>query len=105
MAWEQSLEASAFSGGVFTRYISRMFKSGVLTQGELTVSEEGVPQGSICSPVLANIYAHYVIDTWIEEMVKPASKGSVALFRYADDGVICSANNVPVVGHDDIGNG
>jgi len=66
-----------------------MFKSGVLTNGELKVSEEGVPQGSICSPVLANIFAHYAIDIWIEEMVKPACKGSVTLFRYADDGVIC----------------
>jgi group II intron reverse transcriptase/maturase len=73
----------------FMRYINRMFKSGVLTKGELTVNEEGVPQGSICSPVLANIFAHYAIDTWIEEMVKPACKGTVALFRYADDGVIC----------------
>lgn len=71
------------------RYISRMFKSGVLTKGELTMSEEGVPQGSICSPVLSNIFAHYAIDTWIEEMVKPACKGSVALVRYADDAVIC----------------
>lgn len=73
----------------FMRYINRMFKSGVLTKGELTMSEEGVPQGSICSPVLANIFAHYALDTWIEEMVKPACKGTVALFRYADDGVIC----------------
>lgn len=73
----------------FMRYISRMFKSGILTKGELTVSEEGVPQGSICSPVLANIFAHYALDVWIEEMVKPACKGTVALFRYADDGVIC----------------
>lgn len=73
----------------FMRYINRMFKSGILTKGELTMSEEGVPQGSICSPVLANIFAHYALDVWIEEMVKPNCKGSVALFRYADDGVIC----------------
>lgn len=73
----------------FMRYISRMFKSGVLTKGDLKVSEEGVPQGSICSPVLANIFAHYAIDIWIEEMVKPACKGTISLFRYADDGVIC----------------
>jgi group II intron reverse transcriptase/maturase len=73
----------------FIRYINRMFKSGVLTEGELTISEDGVPQGSICSPILANIFAHYAIDTWIEEMVKPACKGTVGLFRYADDAVIC----------------
>lgn len=73
----------------FMRYINRMFKSGVLTKDECTVSEEGVPQGSICSPVLANIFAHHAIDIWIEEMVKLACKGTVELFRYADDGVIC----------------
>jgi RNA-directed DNA polymerase len=73
----------------FMRYINRMFKSGVLTDGELKVSEEGVPQGSICSPILSNIFAHYAIDTWVVEMVKPACKGTVALFRYADDAVIC----------------
>jgi RNA-directed DNA polymerase len=71
------------------RYISRMFKSGVLTEGELKVSEEGAVQGSCCSPILANIYAHYVIDVWIEEMVKPNCKGTVELTRYADDAVIC----------------
>ncbi len=73
----------------FMRYINRMFKSGVLTEGELKVSEEGVVQGSICSPILANIYAHYVIDVWIEEMVKPICKGTVELTRYGDDAVIC----------------
>ena len=71
------------------RYINRMFKSGILKEGELKMSEEGVPQGSICSPVLSNIFAHYAIDIWVEEMVKPACKGTVELFRYADDSVIC----------------
>jgi len=73
----------------FMRYINRMFKAGVLAEGELRMSEEGVPQGSVCSPILSNIFAHYAIDTWIEEMVKPACRGTVGLFRYADDAVIC----------------
>jgi RNA-directed DNA polymerase len=71
------------------RYIIRMFKSGLLKQGELEISEEGVVQGSICSPTMANILAHYVIDEWIENMVKPRCAGTVRLFRYCDDLVIC----------------
>lgn len=73
----------------FMRYINRMFKAGVLSAGDLIMSDEGVPQGSICSPVLANVFAHYAIDMWIEEMVKPNCKGKVKLFRYADDAIIC----------------
>jgi group II intron reverse transcriptase/maturase len=73
----------------FMRYIIRMFKAGVLAKDELKISREGVPQGSICSPILANIYAHYVIDVWIEEMVKPHCKGKIGYFRYADDLIIC----------------
>ena len=71
------------------RYIHRMFKAGVLAEGEVTYSDEGVPQGSICSPVFANLFAHHVIDTWIEDVVQPHCAGRVALFRYADDMVIC----------------
>lgn len=78
----------------FMRYISRMFKAGVLSKGDLRMSDEGVPQGSCCSPVLANIFAHYVIDLWIEEVVKPRCKGEVRLFRYADDGIICCQYDV-----------
>ena len=74
----------------FLRYVTRMLKSGVLTEGELTASEEGVPQGSICSPILANIFAHYVIDEWFCAVVKKHCRGKVELFRYTDDIVICS---------------
>ena len=69
----------------FLRYVSRMFKAGVLWEGELATSEEGVPQGSICSPILANVFAHYVIDEWFENVVKQHCAGKVELYRYADD--------------------
>jgi group II intron reverse transcriptase/maturase len=73
----------------FLRYIVRMFKAGILADGELRVSEEGVVQGSIASPILSNIFAHVVIDEWFEEVVKKHCKGTISLFRYCDDAVIC----------------
>jgi len=75
------------------RYLVRMFKSGILTDGELTISEEGVVQGSVCSPVIANIFAHEVIDDWMENTVKAHCKGEVKMVRYADDIVICCQYN------------
>lgn len=73
----------------FMRYISRMLKAGILAEGELSVSDEGVPQGSCCSPIFSNIVAHHVIDEWLEDTVKPLMKGTIKAFRYADDLVIC----------------
>ena len=75
------------------RYLIRMFKSGILIDGELSVSDEGVTQGSVCSPVIANIFAHEVIDEWMEEMVKPNCAGEVKMIKYADDLVICCQHN------------
>lgn len=79
------------------RYIKRMFKAGILSDGELTVSEEGVVQGSCCSPVLANIFAHTVIDVWFSEVVKNHTKGPVQMFRYADDLVVACRYNSDAV--------
>lgn len=73
----------------FIRYIIRMFKAGILTEGELRPSEEGVAQGSCVSPVLSNVLAHYVIDSWFEGTVKSHCRGKTELFRYCDDLVIC----------------
>ncbi len=73
----------------FIRYILRMFKAGVLSEGDLVISEEGVPQGSICSPILSNIFAHKVLDEWVEKIIQPYCTGKVKLFRYADDAIIC----------------
>lgn len=76
----------------FLRYIHRMLKAGVLSEGDLTFSDEGVPQGSICSPILANIVAHHVIDSWFNDTVKQHCQGNVEMFRYADDLCICCSN-------------
>ncbi len=75
------------------RYLIRMFKSGLLVNGELIVSDEGVVQGSACSPIIANIFAHEVIDEWIETTVKAHCLGEVKMIRYADDIVICCQYN------------
>lgn len=73
----------------FLRYLARLLKAGALAEGELLMSDEGTPQGSICSPILANLFAHTVIDVWFEETVKRHCAGRAELFRYADDLVIC----------------
>ena len=74
---------------VFIRYIVRMLKAGLLSDGEFKMTDEGSPQGNVASPILSNIYAHYVIDCWFEEVVKKHTVKPVALFRYADDIIIC----------------
>lgn len=81
--------AEKISDPKLIRYLERMFKAGILTNGELIISDEGVPQGSCCSPIIANIFAHEVIDKWVEETVKPRCAGKVEVVRYADDIVIC----------------
>ena len=73
----------------FIRYIVRMLKAGVLRNGELQKTDEGSSQGSVCSPILSNVYGHYVIDQWFDEVVKTHCRGRIELFRYCDDMVIC----------------
>jgi len=74
--------------GVLLRLIDKWLKAGVLEGEELTYPEAGTPQGGVISPLLANIYLHYVLDVWFEEVVKPRLKGRAFLVRYADDFVM-----------------
>ena len=74
-------------GGV-RRLIDKWLKAGVLEDGRLSFSETGTPQGGVISPLLANIYLHYVLDEWFDKQVKPLMRGQVRLVRYADDFVI-----------------
>jgi len=78
--------------GVLLRLIDKWLRAGVLEGGELTYPEAGTPQGGVISPLLANIYLHYVLDVWFAEVVKPRLKGRAFLVRYADDfvmGFVC----------------
>jgi group II intron reverse transcriptase/maturase len=71
------------------RYITRFLKSGVMDAGNFTETDSGVPQGGICSPVMANVYLHYVLDMWFEIRMKKTSQGMAEIVRYADDFVCC----------------
>lgn len=72
----------------FLRYIKRFLKSGVMEGTELKESDRGTPQGGLISPVLANVYLHYVLDLWFDKGVKPKLKGEAYYVRYADDFLI-----------------
>ncbi len=74
--------------GVLLRLIGKWLNAGVLEDGSITFPEAGTPQGGVVSPLLANVYLHYVLDVWFEREVKPRLKGRAFLIRYADDFVI-----------------
>ena len=71
------------------RLITRMLKGGILEEGLVKATEEGTPQGSILSPLLSNIYLHYVLDLWFSRVVGPQCRGEAYYFRFADDFVAC----------------
>lgn len=71
------------------RLIGKWLAAGVMEKGVVTRDEDGTPQGGPVSPVLANIYLHYVLDLWFEHRFKPTCRGACALVRYADDFVAC----------------
>jgi len=74
--------------GVLLRLIGKWLNAGVLEDGCLTRPEQGSPQGGVISPLLANVFLHYVLDEWFEREVRPRLKGRSYLIRYADDFVL-----------------
>ncbi|KKP25016.1 MAG: reverse transcriptase [candidate division TM6 bacterium GW2011_GWF2_30_66] len=72
----------------FLGLIWKILKAGELENSKITISEEGTPQGGIISPILANVYLHYVLDLWFEKSFKPRARGYVQLIRYCDDFVV-----------------
>lgn len=67
------------------RLIQKWLKAGVLEDGVVTVSEKGTGQGSVASPLLANVYLHYVFDLWAERWRRRQATGDMIIVRYADD--------------------
>ncbi len=71
------------------RLVRRMLKSGIIEDYQYEETEEGSGQGSVCSPVISNIYMHYVLVWWFKECIEPKLKGYGGLVVYADDFVAC----------------
>jgi len=74
--------------GSLLRLIGKCLHVGVLEGVELSTSDTGTAQGSVLSPLLGNVYLHYVLDLWFEQEVKPRLRGRATLIRYADDFII-----------------
>jgi group II intron reverse transcriptase/maturase len=74
--------------GVLKRLIGKWLKAGVMESGSVSYPEAGSPQGGVISPLLANVFLHYVLDVWFRQEVVPRLRGRAHLIRYADDFVI-----------------
>lgn len=76
----------------FLEIIEKFLKAGIMENGKSLDSEKGTPQGNGASPVLANIYLHYVLDNWFDVIVKRQCQGESYLIRYCDDFISCFQN-------------
>jgi group II intron reverse transcriptase/maturase len=74
--------------GVITRLIGKWLNAGILEEGYLHCPTSGTPQGGVISPILANVYLHYVLDEWFAREVEPRMRGRTFMVRYADDFII-----------------
>jgi len=78
--------------------IRRFLKAGYIDAGEFVLTTKGTPQGGNLSPILSNIFLHYVLDLWFEKRIKPQARGVCHLVRYADD-FICMVQHVDDARH------
>jgi len=69
--------------------VRKFLKAGVVEDGKQIATDLGTPQGGVISPLLANIYLHYVLDLWFKKKIEPQAKGHIELIRYCDDFVVC----------------
>jgi RNA-directed DNA polymerase len=88
--WLERMLERRIADGAFLNLIRKWLRAGVLEEdGRVIHPQSGTPQGGIISPVLANIYLHYVLDQWFERVVRPKQRGRCRMIRYADDLVAC----------------
>jgi len=78
--------------GVIRKQIDKWLKAGVLEDGQVQYPETGTPQGGTISPLLSNIYLHYVLDEWFAEQIQPLLQTGSSIIRFADDFVLCFEN-------------
>jgi len=84
--WLEQMLEQRINDGALIKLIGKWLRAGILEEdGEVIHPQTGTPQGGVISPVLANIYLHYVLDLWFEKTVKPKHQGRSRLIRYADD--------------------
>lgn len=83
--WLMQMLELKIADNAFLALIRKWLKAGVLQDGIVEHPAKGSPQGSVISPVLANIYLHYVLDLWFEKVIKPKCNGEAYICRYADD--------------------
>lgn len=69
--------------------VRKFLKAGVVEDGKQLATDLGTPQGGVISPLLANIYLHYVLDLWFKKKIEPQAQGHMELIRYCDDFVVC----------------
>jgi RNA-directed DNA polymerase len=88
-AWLLKFLAHRIADPAILRLVSKWLRAGIMEKGVVCKSEEGTPQGGPISPLLANIYLHYVLDLWFIKRFRPKMQGACELVRYADDFVVC----------------
>ena len=84
----QKMLQTRVADGSLLRLIGKCLHVGILDGAQYSEPDTGAVQGSVLSPMLGNIYLHYVLDQWFETVVKPRLRGKANLIRYADDFVI-----------------
>ncbi len=88
-AWLRRMVAQRIADPIILGLVGKWLNAGVMENGVVLRTQEGSPQGGPISPILANVYLHYVLDLWFERVVKKHWKGQAYLTRFVDDFVVC----------------